>query len=118
MTEAEFLAALRKLPLHPGAQDLRDDTARLEELVLTTDTIVEGVHYLARDPAEDIAWKLVAVNLSDLAAKGATVEGVLLNYPLIRSPAKAGVQSRREASNALPRVTRHGAGPRPSPGNR
>ena len=33
--------------------------------------LVEGVHFLARRPARDVAWKLVAVNLSDLAAKGA-----------------------------------------------
>ncbi|MCM8729898.1 thiamine-phosphate kinase [Hephaestia sp. GCM10023244] len=82
MTEADFLAALRTLPLHPGALGLRDDVARLGDLILTTDTIVEGVHYLAGDAPADVAWKLVAVNLSDLAAKGAVPEGVLLNYPL------------------------------------
>jgi thiamine-monophosphate kinase len=82
MTEADFLAALRTLPLHAGAHDLRDDTARLGDLVLTTDTIVEGIHYLAGDAPGDVAWKLLAVNLSDLAAKGAVPEGVLLNYPL------------------------------------
>jgi thiamine-monophosphate kinase len=85
MTESDFLAALRTLPLHAGACGLRDDTALLTPtgpLVLTTDTLVEGVHYLATDPAEDVAWKLVAVNLSDLAAKGATPVGVMLNYPL------------------------------------
>jgi len=82
VTEAEFIALLRTLPLHCGAAGLRDDAARLGELVLTTDTIVEGVHYLAADAPADVAWKLVAVNLSDLAAKGATPEGVLLNYPL------------------------------------
>lgn len=84
MTEAEFLAALRVLPLHPGAHGLADDTARLDGLVLTTDTIVAGVHFLAADAPQDVAWKLVAVNLSDLAAKGAVPEGVLLNYPLIQ----------------------------------
>ncbi|MBX9881764.1 MAG: thiamine-phosphate kinase [Sphingomonas sp.] len=82
MTEAEFLAALRALPLHRGAGDLRDDAARLGELVLTTDTLVEGVHFLPADPPQDVAWKLLAVNLSDLAAKAAAPEGVLLNYPL------------------------------------
>lgn len=51
-------------------------------LVLTTDMIVEGVHFLETDPPADVAWKLVAVNLSDLAAKGAVPEGVLLGYPL------------------------------------
>ena len=82
MNEAEFLAALRALPLHPGARDLRDDAATLGDLVLTTDTLVEGVHFLSTDPAGDVAWKLLAVNLSDLAAKGAVAEGVLLNLPL------------------------------------
>lgn len=82
MTEAEFLAHLRHLPLHPGALGLRDDAARLGGLVLTSDTLVEGVHYLPGDPAADVAWKLVATNLSDLAAKGAVPVGVLLNYPL------------------------------------
>ncbi|HET8612799.1 MAG TPA: thiamine-phosphate kinase [Sphingomonas sp.] len=117
MTEAEFLAALRTLPLHPGAQDLRDDTAQLGELVITTDTIVEGVHYLASDPAEDVAWKLVAVNLSDLAAKGATPEGVLLNYPLRPPPAEAGAPL-RDAPNKgqSPTSIAFPTGPRPSPG--
>jgi len=82
MTEADFLTALRTLPLHPGALGLADDAARLGELVITTDMIVEGVHFLPRDPPGDVAWKLVAANLSDLAAKGAAPEGVLLGYPL------------------------------------
>ncbi len=84
MTEAEFIAALRQLPLHPAARGLNDDTALLDAgpLVVTTDTLVEGVHFLPTDPAHDVAWKLVATNLSDLAAKGAIPEGILLNYPL------------------------------------
>ncbi|UVO50969.1 thiamine-phosphate kinase [Sphingomonas sp. SUN019] len=82
MTEAEFIAALRRLPLHRGAHGLADDTATLGPYTLTTDTLVEGVHFLPTDPPDDVAWKLVATNLSDLAAKGATPEGVLLNHPL------------------------------------
>ncbi|RZM08461.1 MAG: thiamine-phosphate kinase [Sphingomonas sp.] len=82
MTEDDFIAALRTLPLHPGAQGLRDDTAIVGGHVVTTDTLVEGVHFLATDPPEDVAWKLVATNLSDLAAKGAVPAGILLNYPL------------------------------------
>lgn len=49
--------------------------------------IVEGVHYLPDDPPEDVAWKLVAVNLSDLAAKGARPAGCLLGYSLGSDPA-------------------------------
>ena len=90
MTEAEFLQRLRTIPLHPGALGLRDDAARLGSLVLTSDTLVEGVHYLPDDPPQDVAWKLVATNLSDLAAKGAVPVGVLLNYPLRKSPAGDG----------------------------
>ena len=52
------------------------------DLVLTHDMLVEGVHFLPDDPPGDVAWKLVAVNLSDLAAKGALPVGVLLGYPL------------------------------------
>ena len=84
MTETDFLTALRALPLHPAARGLRDDTARLLHvpLVVTTDTLVEGVHFLSDDTPQDVAWKLVATNLSDIAGKGAKPDGILLNYPL------------------------------------
>ncbi|MFV0624023.1 thiamine-phosphate kinase [Sphingomonas sp. ac-8] len=87
MTEADFLAALRALPLHPAARLLADDAAvmpagTVPATVLTTDLLVEGVHFLPDDPAGDVAWKLLATNLSDLAAKGAAPAGVLLGYPL------------------------------------
>ncbi|TKD52880.1 thiamine-phosphate kinase [Sphingomonas baiyangensis] len=82
MTEAEFIAALRGLPLHPGAHGLADDAAHLGDLIFTKDMIVEGVHYLPGDPPGDVAWKLLAANLSDLAAKGAVPVGALLGYAL------------------------------------
>lgn len=86
VTELDFIAALRTLPLHPGAQDLRDDAAVLElgsaTLILTHDMIAEGVHYLPGTDPADVAWKLVAVNLSDLAAKGAEPAGVLIGASL------------------------------------
>lgn len=82
MTETDFIAALRRLPLHAGAHGLTDDAAHLGDLVLTKDMIVAGVHFLADDPPADVAWKLVATNLSDLAAKGAVPVGVLLGYPI------------------------------------
>ncbi|EDL48966.1 thiamine-phosphate kinase [Erythrobacter sp. SD-21] len=77
---------MRALATTPGARGLEDDAAILElggeTLVLTHDTMVDGVHVLeGQDPA-DIAWKLVAVNLSDLAAKGAEPVGVLLSHML------------------------------------
>ena len=86
MNEADFISALRKLAKNPAARGLDDDAAVItlggETLVLTHDTMVDGVHVLeGQDPA-DIAWKLVAVNLSDLAAKGAEPVGVLLSHML------------------------------------
>jgi thiamine-monophosphate kinase len=82
LAEADFIERLRAIATHPAARGLMDDAAVLGDLVLTHDMIVEGVHYLATDPPADVAWKLLAVNLSDLAAKGAEPQGVLLGYPL------------------------------------
>lgn len=82
MTEAEFLALLRPLATDPAARELADDAAVLGDLVFTHDVLVEGVHFRADDAPGDVAWKLLAVNLSDLAAKGAVPVGVLLGYPL------------------------------------
>jgi thiamine-monophosphate kinase len=85
-SESEFIASIRSLAADPAARGLLDDAAVLPvggtTLVLTHDMIVEGVHFLAGDPPGDIAWKLLAVNLSDLAAKGARPLGVLLGYSL------------------------------------
>lgn len=82
VNEADFLALLRPIATHPAARGLMDDAAVLDDLVFTHDMLVEGVHFLPDDPAGDVAWKLLAVNLSDLAAKGAVPAGVLLGYPL------------------------------------
>ena len=59
-----------------------------EALVLTHDAMVEGLHYLADQDRADVAWKLVATNMSDLAAKGAEPVGVLLGYMLGRDDAR------------------------------
>jgi len=82
MNEPDFIARLRGIATHPAARGLTDDAAVWEGLVLTHDMIVEGVHFLPDDAPQDVAWKLVAVNLSDLAAKGAAPVGVLVGYSL------------------------------------
>lgn len=77
---------------HPGARGLNDDCAVIElggeALVLTHDAMAEGIHYLADQDSADVAWKLVATNLSDLAAKGAEPLGVLLGYAFGRDDAR------------------------------
>ena len=70
----------------PGAFGLVDDAAILkamgEDLVVTSDAIVEGVHYLASDPPDTVARKALRTNLSDLAAKGAAPAGFVLTLAL------------------------------------
>lgn len=56
--------------------------ALVDGLILTHDSIAEGIHYLPEDPPESVGWKLVAVNLSDLAAKGAEPLAALLSLTL------------------------------------
>lgn len=69
---------------HPEwGRGLLDDVAVVpsrpgHDLVLTKDAIVEGVHFLPTDPLDTVARKLLRVNLSDLAAKGAEPFGYLL----------------------------------------
>src|ERR1700743_2660078 len=76
----------RPLATDPGAFGLVDDAAILkaagEDIVVTTDAVVEGVHYLADDPPGTIARKALRVNLSDLAAKGATPAGFVMTLAL------------------------------------
>jgi thiamine-monophosphate kinase len=74
------------LATDPGAFGLGDDAAILkgqgDDVVVTTDAIIEGVHFLSDDPADTIARKALRVNLSDLAAKGATPAGFVLTLAL------------------------------------
>ena len=74
------------LATDPGAFNLRDDAAVLktagEDIVVNTDAIVEGVHFLPDDPPDTIARKALRTNLSDLAAKGAEPAGFVLTLAL------------------------------------
>ncbi|OJX81027.1 thiamine-phosphate kinase [Magnetospirillum sp. 64-120] len=69
---------------YPGALGLGDDAALMDvpagqQLVLTMDSMVAGVHFFADDPADLIARKLIRVNVSDLAAKGAHPFAIMLS---------------------------------------
>lgn len=70
-----------------------------EALVLTHDAMVEGRHWLSGQDMGDVAWKLVAVNLSDLAAKGAEPLGVLIGHTLGEGDARF-VEGLREVLEA------------------
>jgi thiamine-monophosphate kinase len=78
---AELLAPLAKG--EPGAFNLTDDAALIDlseghRLVVTKDMLVAGVHFMADDAADLVARKLLRVNLSDLAAMGATPKAYLV----------------------------------------
>ncbi|MGQ0457725.1 MAG: thiamine-phosphate kinase [Hyphomicrobium sp.] len=78
----------------PGAFGLGDDAAVLsvapdQDLVVTTDPVIAGVHFFADDRAEDIAWKALAVNVSDLAAKGADPVAYTLALAFPEAPERA-----------------------------
>lgn len=68
---------------YPGALGLTDDVALLAadadcETAVTVDAMVAGVHFLPDDPPDLVARKLIRVNLSDLASKGAKPFAVML----------------------------------------
>src|SRR6185312_15418978 len=89
MSDSELPAEFALIARHfrplagAGALNLGDDAALLapppgRELVLTVDAMVGGVHFLPDDPPDLVGRKLLRVNLSDLAAKGAAPIGYLM----------------------------------------
>jgi len=83
MNEFETIAKYFR-PLTMGRDDLLDDAAVIDipagdELVVTSDTLNEGVHFLQGERAEHIARKALRTNLSDLAAMGARPHCYQLN---------------------------------------
>jgi len=86
--ESRLIARYFKpLATHPGAFGLADDAAAItppagHDLVLKTDGLIGGVHFLPDDPPDGVARKALRVNLSDLAAKGAAPLGFLLAIAL------------------------------------
>lgn len=76
----------KPLATDPGTFGLSDDAAVLassgEDIVVTVDAVVEGVHFLSSDPPDTLARKALRVNLSDLAAKGAEPAGFVLTLAL------------------------------------
>ena len=85
--EADLIARYFAPIAGPAGLGLRDDAALMrpvsgQDLVLTADALVAGVHFFADDPPGAIARKALRVNLSDLAAKAATPAGFLLTLAL------------------------------------
>ncbi|KAB2941229.1 MAG: thiamine-phosphate kinase [Hyphomicrobium sp.] len=82
----------------PGALGLKDDCAVIAtpagaELIVTTDALIAGVHVLPGEDPCAIAWKALAVNISDLVAKGATPLAYLMSVALPDAPERAWLAS-------------------------
>ena len=88
LPEFELIARVfAPLASHASALGLMDDVCLLQvpqgcDVVVTTDAIVEGVHFLDGDPPASVAKKALRTNLSDLAAKGAEPAGYLMALSL------------------------------------
>ncbi len=87
MDEINLIQTLLAPLAGPEGLGLQDDAALFrpepgQDLVFTKDTLVEGVHFPKGQFGRDVAEKLIRVNLSDLAAKGAQPKGYLLSLAL------------------------------------
>lgn len=87
----DFLAPLAAG--YPGAYGLKDDCAAFtptpgNDLVVKTDPVASGVHFFEDDAPEDIGWKALAVNVSDLAAKAATPRAYLMALSFPEAPTR------------------------------
>lgn len=97
----------------PGGLGLLDDAGLLRpgrgyEVVVTADALVAGVHFFPDDPPAAIGWKVLAVNLSDLAAKGARPEGFVLTIALPRDWTESWLA---DFAQGLGRLAKEGACP-------
>ncbi len=84
---------LAPLATYPGAFGLKDDAALLTPLpanglVVTADGLVAGVHFFEEDDPGDVAYKALAVNVSDLAAKAAKPLAYTLTLALAEAPSE------------------------------
>ena len=93
MDELALIDRLRLIATDPAARGLADDVAVIGDLVLTHDMIAEGVHFLPIDPPASVGWKLVTVNLSDLAAKGAEPVAALMGFTIGQRQRMGGADS-------------------------
>jgi thiamine-monophosphate kinase len=109
--EFELIAALaRRLDPVVDGLGIGDDAAAWvptpgASVVATTDMLVEGVHFrLDWTSPRDLGWKALAVNLSDLAAMGATPGRALVSVALLPGQAEL-VEEMYEGLSELARLT-------------
>ncbi|MEN2494235.1 MAG: Thiamine-monophosphate kinase [Hyphomicrobiaceae bacterium hypho_1] len=82
----------------PGAYDLLDDCASItpapgQDIIVKTDPIRSGLHFFIDDQPSDIAWKALATNVSDIAAKAARPIAYTLALSFPNSPERNWLES-------------------------
>jgi thiamine-monophosphate kinase len=87
------LARATRVPRRDVVHGIGDDAAVLRvparhELVVSMDTLISGVHFPENTAPVDIGWKTLAVNLSDMAAMGATPAWATLALTMPRGDAR------------------------------
>jgi thiamine-monophosphate kinase len=106
MTEQEIInivcKGIVKAPQKYGVGD--DAAATATDVAVTHDTMIEGVHFDDKLTAEDIGWKIVAVNVSDIAAMGARPDWATLSLSV---PSKISEKWVREMSTGLHKALKH-----------
>ena len=88
MKEFEFIDRLKNyLPKEDKVLSIGDDAARIGNLLLAKDILVENIHFLPSTPIDFVIHKLFASNISDICAMGGVAKYALLgigipeNYP-------------------------------------
>lgn len=87
LSEFELIAKFFTRPMRHAVLGVGDDAALIAvsagyELAASTDMLVEGVHFFPDADAEALGHKVLAVNLSDLAAMGAIPKWAMLSLAL------------------------------------
>jgi len=90
-SEFELIDRYFKRPTQHTLLGVGDDGALIaptpgRELVVSTDMLVEGTHFLAETDPESLGWKCLAVNISDMAAMGAQPRWATLGITVPPAP--------------------------------
>lgn len=92
LTETSFIEIyLKPLCSSKGSLSLSDDAAILnpdpqQDIIISKDILIAGQHFFETDDPKDIAYKALAVNLSDIAAKGAKPLSFMLGIAFPEAP--------------------------------
>jgi thiamine-monophosphate kinase len=80
--EFEFIESLKTFTKKDSLRGIGDDAVLVGKTLLALDQVVEGVHFTAGAPLENIIFRLFTANVSDIAAMGGRAENALLGIAI------------------------------------